>query len=398
MRGSGGFAAFALSALTLVGCGRSSLIGNGGGDCPSGAHCVPDMAGADMGRDMSLDMRPSDMLDMRRGDMRGDMRGADMRGADMRGSDGGNPECGVNIPCTDPRCESDPHCHKPGQEICNNGIDDDDNGLTDCADPACVNDPFCKSTDMAMTCDDGHGGIDCNKPGCNTLPPCLHQTCSPEIEYGTVAPHGYDQTRTFDTRNATAEYVTCAFPGGTARVGEFTVDGSTDVRFEFKQPAGSAHVISIERAGFGQACDANLVTCMKVGQASTFTQTLSALPAGTYYIIVQSYPGTQGATTLRLSTGHGSEICDNGVDDDGNGLVDCADQACVNAPNCLDEECEPELNLGAIIVDAPAKTADFDTKTTSNRYHPTCAGSSTGNDYVVRFTLHETAGLLVQWT
>ena len=142
----------------------------------------------------------------------------------------------------------------------------------------------------------------------------------------------------------------------------------------------------------------NPVTCLKVGQASTFSQTLSALGAGTYYVIVQSYPGTQGATTVRLSTGHGSEICDNGVDDDGNGLVDCADQACVNAPNCLDDECKPELNLGALVVGDAPKSADFDTSTTSNRYHPTCAGSSTGDDYAVRFTLHETAGVLVQWT
>ncbi len=392
MRGSQGIAAFALTALALVGCGRSSLVGSGGVDCPAGAHCTTDMARADLGRDMSLDMS----LDMR-GD---DMRNRDMRDSDMRGVDGGNPRCGVTVACTDPRCEGDPHCHKPGQEICDNGIDDDDNGLIDCADPACAHDPFCLGADMGgpPNCDDGHGGIDCNKPGCNTLPPCLHQTCAPEIEYGTVTPHDYDQTRTFDTRGATASYSTCAYPGGTARVGEFTVDGATDVRLDFAQPAGAAHVVSLERAGFGQACDANPVTCLKVGDAAKETHTFSALPAGTYYIIVQSYPNTQGATTVRLSTGHGSEICDNGVDDDGNGLIDCADLACVNAPNCVDTECKPDLNLGALVVGDAPKTADFDTSTTSNRYHPTCAGSSTGDDYVVRFTLHETAGVLVQWT
>ena len=101
---------------------------------------------------------------------------------------------------------------------------------------------------------------------------------------------------------------------------------------------------------------------------------------------------------MRLSTGHGVEICDNGVDDDGNGLIDCADQACIGAPNCVASECKPELNLGALVVGDAPKSADFDTHTTSNRYHPTCAGSSTGKDYVVRFTLHETAGVLVQWT
>jgi hypothetical protein len=30
-------------------------------------------------------------------------------------------------------------------EICNNGVDDDDNKLTDCADPACTETEFCKN-------------------------------------------------------------------------------------------------------------------------------------------------------------------------------------------------------------------------------------------------------------
>jgi len=107
MRGSGGFAASAriaaLAAMVVAGsgCGRSSMLGSDGSDCPPGAHCVPaDMARVDGGRDMSLDMRPSDMLDMRPSDMRGDMRPGDMRPTDMRPSDmrptdmrgdGGNP-------------------------------------------------------------------------------------------------------------------------------------------------------------------------------------------------------------------------------------------------------------------------------------------------------------------
>ena len=219
--------------------------------------------------------------DMRGADMRGaDMRGADMRGADMRGSDGGNPECGVNIPCTDPRCESDPHCHKPGQEICNNGIDDDDNGLIDCADPAAPTIPSARRPTWRMTCDDGHGGVDCNKPGCNTLPPCLHQTCTPEIEYGTLAPHDYDQTRTFDTRGATAEYATCAFPGGTARVGEFTVDGShrRAARLQAAGRLGARHLDRARRLRPGVRREPRS-PASRSGQAATFTHdAVSALP------------------------------------------------------------------------------------------------------------------------
>jgi hypothetical protein len=203
-----------------------------------------------------------------------------------------------------------------------------------------------------------------------------------------------------NTTSATRTFNTCAPPGGTARVGEFTLTGTADVRLDFQQAAGGAHVVSLYRAGALQACDQNLITCVNAGQSPSVTHTFAALPAGTYRVIVQSYPGTQGDTQVTLSTSPSTktEICDNGVDDDGNGLVDCADLACANAPSCTDNQCTPDQNLGALVVGAAPKTADFDTRSSSNRYHPTCAGSSTGKDWVVRFTLHETAGVLVNWT
>src|SRR5438105_3089918 len=113
MRGFAGLAAVFVATLAVAGCGRSSMIG---GDCPEGAHCVPDLAGADMSRrDMSLDMRPIDMLDMRPRDM------PDLRG-DMR---------------------TDMACIPRGPENCTNHIDDDCNGLIDCVDPACIKLPIC---------------------------------------------------------------------------------------------------------------------------------------------------------------------------------------------------------------------------------------------------------------
>lgn len=39
------------------------------------------------------------------------------------------------------------------------------------------------------------------------------------------------------------------------------------------------------------------------------------------------------ATRKTISTG-GVEVCDNGIDDDGDGLIDCADPDCANHPSC----------------------------------------------------------------
>jgi hypothetical protein len=397
MWGKAPVVALAACALGLIGCGRSSLFGdNGDNNCPPGGHCIPgspDLAGIPPGggRDMT-GIHPGG----------GDMTGIHPGGGDM--GDG----CGTTIPCTDPRCEGKPECITPGKEICNNGIDDNNNGLIDCDDPQCFNDPACigldGGVDLGGGCFDPSGNPLCNKPGCNTIPQCLHQTCMPEIEFGVVTPHNYDQTRTFDTRGAVAEFKICAFPGGTARVGEFTLTSVADVRLDFVQPMGAAHVVSINQAGFGQFCDQNQIFCLSAGEAPSSTHVFPQLGPGTYYVIVQSFPGTQGATSVRISTGRTMPEneypngCDNGIDDDGNGLIDCADYACVNAPNCVNQECRPDLNLGALVVGDAPQTADFDTRTTSNRFHPTCAGPSTGNDYVVRFTLHETAGVLVDWS
>jgi hypothetical protein len=309
------------------------------------------------------------------------------------------------VDCADPACFGDRACITPGQEICNNNLDDDDDRLVDCADPDCVNTPICRPNMDPEICDNGvddnnNGLVDCSDPQCATFPACLVTVCRPDVDFGAIAPRDANVTRTMDTRGATQTFVTCAAPGGTARVGGFTLAAPADVRLDFTQTAGSAHVVALFRAGANQACDQNGVGCLNAGQQPTATRTFAALQPGSYWVIVQSYPGTQGSTTVTLSTARSSrpEVCNNGVDDDGNGLIDCADLACAGDPNCVNRQCIEDANVGTLIVDGPAKSATLSTTTTSNRYHPTCAGTSTGNDVTLAFTLPETAGILVQWS
>ena len=87
------------------------------------------------------------------------------------------------IDCADATCINDPVCKAPTPEICNNGIDDNNNGLTDCADAACIGDASCRSLRYEIcnngVDDDGNGAIDCADSACfgfsgcalNTLPP-----------------------------------------------------------------------------------------------------------------------------------------------------------------------------------------------------------------------------------
>ena len=320
-------------------------------------------------------------------------------------NNGKDDNCNGLSDCADPSCFGDPTCSQPGQEICNNGIDDNGNGLVDCADPECLTSIVCRPTPGQEICnngidDNGNGLVDCADPQCTTFPACISIDCSVDVDFGTLAAHGARVTRMVDTTGATRSFTTCATPGGHGRVARFVLTTTADVRLDFSQPpVTAAHVVALFRAGANEACDRNPVTCVNAGDAVTTTQTFPALAAGTYWLIVESYPGTPGVTTVTLSTGTTTpEICDNGIDDDGNGLIDCQDLACVNAPNCITVECKPDVTLGALVLGAPAQSVRLVLDPMENRYKPTCAGSgpdSDGGDAAVALTLPEAGGIEV---
>jgi hypothetical protein len=414
-----------LFALLVLGgaCGRTDLFsarnGNGGTGCPAGdPTCVPtDGGGLVSGRDGAAG-------DGFRADgSAGDGGGTDGGGTDGGRTDGGRADakvcptgtreiCGDKIDddcngltdCADPACFGDPSCSKPGQEICNNGLDDDGDGLVDCADPDCANSLSCRPSTGTEICDNGiddngNNLVDCADPMCTSFPGCLTVNCAVDTDFGTLATHGASVTRQIDTRGAAQGYATCAPTGGRGRVGRFQLDATADVRLDFSQAAGAAHVVALFRAGASETCDRNPLTCVMAGDTATATRTFSSLGAGVYWLIVESYPGVEGATTVTLSTGSAAtpEICDNGIDDDGNGLIDCADAACANDPSCVGNECVADINLGALVVDAPPRLVRTNLAADPSRYRPTCAGTEPGGDQAIAFTLAEPAGVEVQY-
>ena len=304
------------------------------------------------------------------------------------------------VDCKDPACFGDPACFVLGHEVCNNNLDDDEDGLVDCKDPDCAQDPSCIVRSGKEICDNGiddNGDklVDCSDPQCKTFAACLHAACSADADFGAIASSGASVTRTLSTVGATASFSTCAPPGGVARVAGFSLAAPADVKLDFSQSTGSAHVVALFRAGAGQSCDVNSVDCLRVGQDATASRTFNGLAAGNYWVVVQSFAGTTGSTIVTLSTSQMSspEICNNGKDDDGDGAVDCADLDCASAPNC--HPCTADVQLGTIVPGDSPRTLTVDTSTGSNRYHPTCAGTSTGNDVVVQFSVKTSVGVSV---
>jgi hypothetical protein len=313
---------------------------------------------------------------------------------------GVDDNCNNLADCQDPGCFGAARCAPPGQEICNNNLDDDDDGKIDCADPDCMGSPACRPVMGQEICDNGIDDnrdnlVDCADPQCTMFPGCLTVACTADVDFGTLAQHGASVRRAIDTTGGNSSYATCAPAGGLGRVGRFQLDATADVRIDFTQGPTSAHVVGVFRAGASQRCDRNSVACLNAKDDSSASTTLPALAPGVYWLIVDSYPNLPGLTAVTLSTGSigTPEICANGRDDDGNGLTDCQDGACKNDPSCIGSQCAPDINLGTLVVDGPARTVPTQNLAAApDRYQSTCSAGQPGGDVAIEFTLAEAAG------
>lgn len=82
------------------------------------------------------------------------------------------------VNCDDPDCYDSEHCRV---EICDNGLDDDEDGFVDCNDPDCDGIAGCPAAFRETDCDDGldndeDGAIDCDDPNCVATVACRFST------------------------------------------------------------------------------------------------------------------------------------------------------------------------------------------------------------------------------
>ncbi len=211
------------------------------------------------------------------------------------------------IDCDDPDCADDPACEVP-VEICDDGIDNDGDDLVDCDDPDCVGDPACEVP--AEICDDGIDNdgddlVDCEDPDCAEDPACegLVEICN----------NGVD-----DDDNG---LVDCKDPACFGRPG----------------PGGGICEEVETRCNDGYDNDANgLTDCAdpacdgRTGPGGGICEEIETRCNDNYdndgdgFIDCQD-PDCQFAPVCQGP----QEICNNGIDDDGDGAVDCQDADCV---------------------------------------------------------------------
>jgi hypothetical protein len=259
----------------------------------------------------------------------------------------GNPEaCGNNtdddcdklVDCADPDCLVSPLCMTCSAEICDDGKDNSCDGKIDCADPSCIFAPNCKPTPEICNNgldDDKDGKIDCQDPDCANNPICVlgQANClSPKLIPGSG-------TYTGDTTGHVSE--TKGSCGGDA--------GEAVFYFVLTEPS-KVHLDSI-----GTSFDSTLyvrtgkcntgkeLACDDDSAGSKWAAKLdfSILYPGTYYVFLDGYTvdpqqgANEGPFVLNVQiTPNPKEQCDNGIDDDGDVFVDCADPDCQAVGKC----------------------------------------------------------------
>ena len=103
--------------------------------------------------------------------------------------------------------------------------------------------------------------------------------------------------------------------------------------------------------------------------------------------------------TLTGISGTIFEICNNGIDDDGDGAIDCYDIKCAGDPSCANLVCKPEQALGILRLDGTSTTAALSTSRSAHtEATSTCVSSKGGGEVALGFTLTSKADLTIQWS
>jgi len=254
-----------------------------------------------------------------------------------------------------------------GQEICDNGKDDDGDLAIDCADLDCVFHPF-----------------------------CVNQVCKYDVNLGSLVVNGPSKTTTIDTSTAPNTYdLTCSAGGGGDRVIRFVMPTAAILGVTTQQQGW--HSFGLHKdMGPGTKCDADKGECGQKKWPAFITE-WGTLEKGVYYYIVDAMqPGTGGKVTLSFKAyaNRGPELCKNGIDDDGDGLIDCMDPDCTGVLGCPGPVCVPDYKTGALMPGGSSASVTINTTTHNNDQTLSC-GLGGGKDAVIEIDLPKVSALEV---
>jgi hypothetical protein len=190
----------------------------------------------------------------------------------------------------------------PPAEDCSNGEDDDHDGRIDCADEDCGTSSACSEICNPLgpvNCGDTVSG---RNDGAGSTDRVYEGGCFDESDYS-----------------------------GPEVAYTFTLSGRRNVEVGLRDLSEDLDLFVLDNDT--GACESDGCMAMSVNSGSSSELIEETLEAGTYYILINGWNDAVSDYTLRI-TCTDPEICDNGIDDDGDGFTDCDDFDCEGTVWC----------------------------------------------------------------
>ncbi len=273
--------------------------------------------------------------------------------------------------CADPSCLVSPACQMCTAEICNDGVDNDCDLAIDCADSACFLSPSCpvqpEICNNALD-DDFDGLTDCLDPDCAQNPLCQQQQAnclSPLLITSSGSYFGDTTGHVSETKGS------C---GGDAGEAVFYIVLSAPSFVHLDSVGTSFDSTLYVRTG---ACNTGVeIGCDDDSGGNLASDlTFTILYPGTYFIFLDGFTvdpqfgANEGPFQLNVQiVPNPPEICDDGIDNDGDVYVDCADPQCTSVGACLN------CNAGQ------PPTAEFEPSRCTDGQDNDCDGLVDGSD------------------
>ncbi len=297
-------------------------------DCSTAVNCVPVPEVCTDGLDNDLDA----LIDCDDADCAGDV--ACLPPAEIC-TDGLDNDLDTLIDCSDSDCSTAISCI-PVPEVCTDGRDNDLDTLIDCLDPDCAAQAVCISS--PEVCNDGRdndldGNIDCDDSQCTAsyCNPTGNGSCSTPTDLGSFGT--FTGSTSFSNREGS-----CGGLGGEEVI-------------RWRAPLTGNICVQLEgRANFDAVLYARTVCTGTTDLACSddYSETsygaridLAVTNASSYFLIADTYAaGDRGTWNLTISRGtcaevYGSEAsCTDGLDNDTDTTIDCADADCATDPAC----------------------------------------------------------------
>ena len=265
------------------------------------------------------------------------------------------------VDCEDPDCATHDSC-ADNAEICNDGIDNDEDGLVDCLDEDCADHPDCvgPSEDCVDGIDnDSDGAIDCDDDDC-----MLHPDCATVVGCQVTGDLLCGDTLSNDTSIAENTWDSYCDSSGNGWTGpedvwalfmedsvEVTVRAIREGEWDLDMTILEGVLVEDEVLCDPRSCVGN---SWNPPLTPTEEVTFEADAGKLYFIVVDGWEGARGPYDLALvcNTNDEETDCDDTIDNDEDGDIDCADADCAIAPNCV----EPGYCGVADIADCPTQT------------------------------------------